>query len=169
MHSFEATNGYRFAISDDMPDGITIERPRYNESRWVLHDRYIEMLWNYFENDEVLPADGSIEKWERFRVFTFDDREVIGGLTLRAVLRNNALEVHLDEEQIDALRELHDWLGTEAAKTIWTHRPTAVALAMLAVDNSPGQIDAIWANGAQRALWLERAKVAIAHIDPASQ
>lgn len=169
MHCFEAKNGYVFAPSDNHPDGITIERPAENEPRWVIHDRHLEVLWQYFDDGEELPVDGSVKKWERDVFFTFDDKGKIGGLTIRAILQDNSLEVRLDDEQVDALRELHEWLGTDAAKTVWTHRPTAVALAMLAVDNSPSQIDRIWADVTQRVLWIERAKAAIAHIDPDAQ
>lgn len=169
MHNFEATNGYQFAPSDNVPDGIVIERPAEDESRWVLHGPHVEALWRYFENDDTAPADGSVKEWERRVVFTFDDKGVIGGLILKATVDETSVEVRVDDELADALRELHDWLGTEEAKTAWVHHPTAVALAMLAVDNSPEQVEAIWANEAQHALWLERAKAAITQMDPNAQ
>lgn len=168
MYAFKASNGYELSPSDDLLHGIFIDRNGHGYLNSGLNYGYLEVLWQYFENPEVCVADGSVEPWERSIFRTFDDKELLTGVTLRTmsqVTPGKQIEQDVDDEIVDAFRELYVWLDGAPASSLWTHRASAVAHAILAVGNTPEQVEAIWADQTQRALWTERAKAALTHVD----
>lgn len=132
-----------------------------SESTRELGYEYLDALWHYFKNADEAIAAGSVEPFDRSYFFTFDDKGTYPALNLR--VRDGVEEI--GEKHIDALRELFGLLDGEAASSVWTERLTEATRAMLAIDHSPGWVDAILSDEAQSELWMKRAEAVLNFAD----
>lgn len=163
MLVYKSKNGYEITPLADLSGGVRVERHRKDDFSEELSAEDVEILWKYLEAPEVAIATGIVATWSFPVVYTFDDRGNRSGIELVKTGHD------LDDSVVDVLSELFVELGGVHPRILWERMIAAAARAMLSVDRTEAEVEAVWSDNVRRARWTKRAEAALTAVNEQSR